>query len=73
MRNHQITKPYFRTCSARQPRSQAPLCLCALRTITDRAEGTFGFLRYLLGGDRPSQTTHLPLFLTRIHGMGLEY
>ena len=71
--NHQITKPYFRTCSVRRPHSQAPLCLCALCTITDRAEGTFGFLRYLLGGDRPSQTTHLPLFLTRIHGMGLEY
>ncbi len=43
-------------------RSQAPLCLCTLRTITDRAEGTFGRLRYLLGGDRPSQTTHLTLF-----------
>ncbi len=72
IRNHQITKPYFRTCSARQPRSQAPLCLCALRTITDRAEGTFGFLRYLLGGDRPSQTTHLVLSPARIHGSGLE-
>ena len=72
IRNHQITKPYFRTCSARQPRSQAPLCLCALRAITDRAEGTFGFLRYLLGGDRPSQTTHLVLSLARIHGSGLE-
>ena len=42
-------------------RSQAPLCLCTLRTITDRAEGTFGRLRYLLGGDRPSQTTHQTL------------
>ena len=41
--------------------------------ITDHAEGTFGFLRYFLGGDRPSQTTRLTLFLTRIHGMGLEY
>ena len=41
--------------------------------ITDHAEGTFGFLRYFLGGDRPSQTTHLPLSLTRIHGMRLEY
>ena len=73
IRNHQITKPYFRTCSARQPRSQAPLCLCALRTITDRAEGTFGLLRYLLGGDRPSQTTHLVLSLARIYGSGLEF
>ena len=73
MRNHQITKPCFRTCSVRRPRSQAPLCLCTLRTITDRAEGTFGLLRYLLGGDRPSQTTHLTLFLARIHGSGLEF
>jgi hypothetical protein len=36
--------------------------------ITDHAEGTFGFLRYFLGGDRPSQTTRLTLFLTRITG-----
>jgi len=41
--------------------------------ITDHAEGTFGFLRYFLGGDRPSQTTRLTMSLTRIHGMGLEY
>ena len=26
--------------------------------ITDHAENTFGSLRYSLGGDRPSQTTH---------------
>ena len=29
------------------------------RTISIRAEVTFGRLRYLLGGDRPSQTAHL--------------
>ena len=29
-------------------------------------------LRYILGGDRPSQTTRLALFSTRIHGMLLE-
>ncbi len=73
MRNHQITKPYFRTCSVRRPHSQAPLCLCALRTITDRAEGTFGFLRYLLGGDRPSQTTHQTLFCYLIQGKQLGF
>ena len=72
MRNHQITKPYFRTCSVRRPHSQAPLCLCALRTITDRAEGTFGLLRYLLGGDRPSQTTHLTMSSALIQGSELE-
>ena len=26
--------------------------------ITDHAEGTFANLRYTLGGDHPSQTTH---------------
>ena len=71
--NHQITKPYFRTCSVRRPHSQAPLCLCALRTITDRAEETFEFLRYFLGGDRPSQTTHLALFSALIQGSKLEF
>ena len=44
------------------PYSQAPLCFYTLRTIADRAEGTFGSLRYSLGGDRPSQTTHHTLF-----------
>jgi hypothetical protein len=47
-------------------RSQAPLCLYTLHTITDRAEGTFGSLRYAFGGDRPSQTTHLTLSLLSI-------
>ena len=29
-------------------------------------------LRYILGGDRPSQTTHLTRSPTRIHGVGLD-
>src|SRR5437660_11448739 len=62
----------FRTCSTCLSRSQAPLCHCALRTISNRAEGTFARLRYILGGDRPSQTTRLTLFPARIHGAGLE-
>ena len=33
--------------------------LYSLRLISNQAEGTFGRLRYLLGGDRPSQTTRL--------------
>jgi hypothetical protein len=53
--------------------SQAPLCLYTLRTITDRAEGTFGRLRYFFGGDRPSQTAHLTLSFIRIHGSKLEF
>ena len=71
-RNRRITKPCFRTCLTCRSRSQAPLCLCTLRTITNRAEGTFGSLRYFLGGDRPSQTTHQALSLTLIQGSRLE-
>src|SRR2546429_3565742 len=58
-RDQKVTKPDFRPCSACMPHSQAPLCLCTLRLISNQAEGTFGRLRYLLGGDRPSQTTRL--------------
>ena len=71
-RNRRITKPCFRTCSTCKSRSQAPFCLCTLRAITDRAEGTFGRLRYSLGGDRPSQTARLTRSQTRIHGSWLE-
>ena len=54
-----ITLPDFRLCSTCRSRSQAPLCQCTLRVISIHLEGTFGRLRYLLGGDRPSQTAHL--------------
>ena len=67
-----VTKPCFRTCSTCWSRSQAPLCLCTRRLMANQAEGTFGRLRYSLGGDRPSQTTRLTLSPTRIHGPGLE-
>ena len=72
MRNHRITKPDFRPCSSCSSRSQAPLYLYTLRMISNHSEGTFGRLRYLLGGDRPSQTarqTLSPGFLCR----GLEF
>ena len=59
--NHRITMTYFRICSTCLSRSQAPLCLCTRCTISNRAEGTLGRLRYFLGGDRPSQTTRLTL------------
>ena len=61
---HRITKPYFRTCSTRQSRSQAPLCLYTLQMISNHSEGTFERLRYSLGGDRPSQTARLVLSRT---------
>ena len=71
-RDRRITKPCFRTCSTGRSRSQAPLYLYALQPITKRPEGTFGRLRYFLGGNRPSQTAHLVLSLNRIHGPRLE-
>ena len=69
IRNHRITKTYFRTCSTYGSRSQAPFYLYALRLIANQAEGTFVLLRYILGGDRPSQTAQLTLFFARIHGI----
>ncbi len=59
MRNRRITKPDFRPCSTCRSRSQAPFCLYTLRLVSIQPEGTFGRLRYPLGGDRPSQTAHL--------------
>ncbi len=70
MRNHRITKPDFRPCSTCSSRSQAPLCLCTLRMISNHSEGTFGRLRYTLGGDRPSQTAHLTLSPGSIRPVG---
>jgi len=52
---------------------QAPLCLCTLQRVSIPPEGTFGRLRYLLGGDRPSQTAYLTLSMCRLHGSMLEF
>jgi len=65
-RRRGITKPDFRLCSTCRSRSQAPLCLYTLRLVSIQSEGTFGRLRYLLGGDRPSQTAHQALSPCRI-------
>jgi hypothetical protein len=46
------------------------LCTYTRNLIANQAEGTFGRLRYLLGGDRPSQTTHQALSLIRITDLG---
>jgi hypothetical protein len=35
--------------------------------MSDRTEGTFVLLRYNLGGDRPSQTTHHTLSSNTFH------
>ena len=49
----------FRLCSTCRSHSQAPLCQYTLKVISIHLEGTFVRLRYLLGGDRTSQTAHL--------------
>jgi hypothetical protein len=61
-RHRRITRPDFRPCAACLPCSQAPLCPCTPWVIAIHPEGTFGRLRYTLGGDRPSQTPHQPRF-----------
>ena len=40
--------------------------------ISNHSEGIFERLRYSLGGDRPSQTTHQTLSPHQIHGARLE-
>ena len=69
---HRITNSDFRLCSTRRSRSQAPFCLYTLRAISVRTEGTFGRLRYSLGGDRPSQTARLTVSPDPIQGRRLE-
>src|SRR5699024_9134173 len=49
-----ITSPYFRTCSTCQSLTPVPLCTYTQHLIANQAEGTFGRLRYSLGGNRPS-------------------
>ena len=72
-RHHRTTKTCFRTCSKCLSRSQAPLCLYTLRLVSNQSEGTFVRLRYFLGGDRPSQTTHQTMSLFPIQGSRLGY
>jgi len=60
--SHRITITDFHLCSICQSFSQANIIL--LRSSIDlfQFELTFVRLRYFLGGDRPSQTTHYKLF-----------
>ncbi len=60
-RYRRITLTDFRPCSTCRSHSQAPLCQCTQRVISIHPEGTFVRLRYILGGDRPSQTAHQTL------------
>ena len=69
-RDHRITMTDFRLCSKCLSRSQAGLCHYTQRLISDQSEPTFARLRYSLGGDRPSQTTHHAGSLSRLTGAG---
>ena len=71
-REHRITMTDFRLCSTCQSRSQAGLCHCTQKLISDQLEPTIARLRYSLGGDRPSQTTHHAGSRTRVHGSRLD-
>ena len=71
-RDHRITMTDFRLCSNCRSRSQAGLCHCTQQLISDQPELTFARLRYALGGDRPSQTTHHAGSRTRINGSRLD-
>ena len=70
--NRRITKADFRLCSTCLSHSQAGLCLCTLQVISKHPEPTIARLRYILGGDRPSQTTRLIMSLYPIQGSRLE-
>ena len=70
IRYRRITMTCFRICSTCLSRSQAPLCHYTQRLIAKQPEGTFARLRYIFGGDRPSQTAHQALSPTRITGEG---
>jgi hypothetical protein len=52
----------FRLCLTCLSCSQASFYHYALQLISVQSELTFARFRYSLGSDRPSQTTHLPLF-----------
>ena len=67
-----ITRSCFRNCSTRRSCSKACLCPYTRRMIANHAEQTFELLRYLFGGNRPSQTDPLTRSLARIYGTGLD-
>ncbi len=70
IRDHRITKACFRTCSTCRSHSQATFCLYTLRLVSNQPEVTFARLRYVLGGDRPSQTARQAVSPTPVRGLG---
>ena len=69
---HRITNSDFRLCSTRRSRSQAGLYVYTHCMVSIHAEPTFERLRYILGGDRPSQTSRLTVSPYPIQGSRLE-
>ena len=69
---HRITNSDFRLCSTRRSRSQAGLYVYTQCMVSIHAEPTFERLRYILGGDRPSQTARLTVSPDLIQGRRLE-
>ena len=49
-----ITSPDFRPARPASLTVKPPLCTYTQHLIANQAEGTFGRLRYTLGGNRPS-------------------
>ena len=62
IQNHRITITDFRPCLIRQSYSQANIYYYAYKLLFYQFKFTLVRLRYYLGGDRPSQTTHYTLF-----------
>ena len=69
---HRITNSDFRLCSTRRSRSQASLYVYTHCMVSIHAEPTFERLRYILGGDRPSQTAHLTMSRSVLQRYRLE-
>ena len=72
-RDRRITRAHFRDCSTSTSCSKAGLCSYTRHAVSNCAEPTFALLRYCLGGDRPSQTAQLALFLGPIQGARLGH
>ena len=70
--HRRITKPYFHTCSTCWSRSQLPFYFYAQLAITNRDEGSFGLLRYSLGGYRPSKAARLTLSAPSLQRVALD-
>ena len=69
---HRITKSYFRTCSTRRCRSQAPFCLCTLQMVSNHSEGTFERLRYPFRRRPPQSNSPPDIVPLPVHGNWLE-